>query len=136
MTEHRYRLLIADDDEAFRQIVCEVCAPFFDIVEARTGDEAITRVRRELPDIALCDLHMPGQDGLHVLEAYKGLDLRRPGILMSARWSLELRDQARLAGIDSLLDKPFTRRQLLRTVGTAIETAYHEPDFGSRLLSM
>ena len=41
------------DDEAFRQVVCEVCAPYFDIVEARTGDEALSRVRRELPDIAL-----------------------------------------------------------------------------------
>jgi CheY-like chemotaxis protein len=136
MTEQRYRLLIADDDEAFRQIVCEVCAPYFDIVEARTGDEALNRVRRELPDIALCDLHMPGQDGLHVLEAYKGLDLRRPGILMTARCSRELRDQLKLARIDSLLEKPFTRRQLLGAVGQAIEIAYHEPDFRHRVLSM
>jgi two-component system, response regulator PdtaR len=136
MAGPRYRLLVADDDEQLRQIVCDICAPFFDIVEARTGDEALARVRSELPDIALCDLHMPGRDGLHVLEAYKELDLRRPGILMTARWSIELCDQVRQAGIDSLLAKPFTRRQLLVAVGQAIETAYHEPDFGSRMLSM
>lgn len=136
MGDPRYRVLIADDDEAFRQVVCEVCAPFFDIIEASTGDEAVARLRRELPDLALCDLHMPGQNGLHVLETYKGLDLRRPGILMTARSSLELRDQLLRVGIDTLLEKPFTRKELLGAVGHAIETAYHEPDFGSRLLSM
>lgn len=136
MTDHRYRLLIADDDEAFRQVVCEVCAPYFDILEARTGEEALSRVRRDWPDIALCDLHMPGQDGLHVLEAYKELDIRRPGILMTARSSPELRDQIKLVRIDSLLEKPFTRRQLLGTMGQVIESAYRESDFSARLLSM
>lgn len=136
MTEPRYRLLIADDDDALRQVVCEVCAPFFDIIEARTGDEALLRVRREFPDVALCDLHMPGQDGLHVLEAFKGLDLRRPGILMTAQSSLELRDQIRQVGIDWLLEKPFSRQQLLGTFGQLLEAAYHDPHIGARLLSL
>jgi CheY-like chemotaxis protein len=136
MAVQRYQVLIADDDEAFRQVVCEVCAPFFEIVEARTGDEALHRVRCELPDLVLCDLHMPGPDGLQVLEAYKELDLRRPGILMTAQSSRELRDQIKLAGIDSLLEKPFTRHQLLGAVGEVIETAYHVPHFAARLLSL
>lgn len=119
-----YRLLIADDDEAFRQTVCEVCRPFLHVVEAASGDEALRYTRGEQLDLALCDLHMPGHTGLDVLSEFRRAQQGRPGILMSAQVSpLELHEADRLS-IYRVLEKPFTRKQLLATVAEAIESVF------------
>lgn len=118
------RLLIADDDEAFRETVCAVCRPFLDVVEAASGDEALNRTRQEPLDLALCDLHMPGHTGLDVLSEFRRAQPGRPGILMSAQVSpLERREAERIA-VYRVLEKPFTRKELLATVAEAIETVF------------
>jgi len=135
MRRRDYQLLVADDDEAFRETVRALCEPFFSIIEAKSGGEALELARKIPLDVALCDMHMPEHTGLDVLEAFKTDDARRPGILMTARCSQELRDQARLLRVDSVLEKPFTRQQLLSTVAEAIETAFTDFDFRRRVLS-
>ncbi|OYW19838.1 MAG: hypothetical protein B7Z55_08165, partial [Planctomycetales bacterium 12-60-4] len=128
-----YRLLLADDDAAFREVVREVCAPFFEILEADTGDAALEIAVGEHPELALCDFHMPGCSGLEALSALKTFDVRRPAILMTSDVSADLRERVQLARIDSLLAKPFTRHQLLQTFANAIDTAYHDGGMTQRL---
>ena len=134
MRTRPYQLLVADDDEAFRGALREVCDPYFEIVEARSGGEAIDCARRLPLDLALCDMHMPEFTGLDVLETFKQLDARRPGILMTANCAPELRVQALQRRVDLVLEKPFSRRQLLSAMATAMEAAFADRDFGLRLL--
>lgn len=131
-----YRLLLADDDDALREIVRELCAPFFQILEAGTGDAALEIARVEHPDLALCDFHMPGCSGLEALSALKSLDIRRPTILMTSDVSPDLTRELERAQVDTLLPKPFSRRQLLTTMASAIELAYHDEALRQRLMSM
>jgi CheY-like chemotaxis protein len=135
MRNRVYHLLVADDDEGFRKTLREVCEPYFEIVEAKSGWEALDCARQLPLDLALCDMHMPEFTGLDVLETFKQLDARRPGILMTAHCAPGLREQARRVRVDWVLEKPFTRRQLLTTVAAAMETAFADRDFGQRLLS-
>ncbi|MDX1969750.1 MAG: response regulator [Planctomycetaceae bacterium] len=128
-----YRLLLADDDQALREVVREVCAPFFEILEAENGDEALEIAVAEHPELALCDFHMPGCSGLEALTALKTYDIRRPAILMTSDVSADLHQRVQLARIDSLLAKPFTRQQLLQTFATAIDSAYHDDRLTQRL---
>lgn len=131
-----YRLLIADDDAALRAVLRELCAPFFEILEADNGDTAFELAMAELPDLALCDLHMPGRSGLEALAALKELDVRRPAILMTSEPSWELQRQLQQAHIDTLLTKPFSRSKLLGTFASAIDDAFHDESLRQRLLSM
>ncbi len=119
-----YRLLIADDDTAFRETVCAVCRPFLDVVEASSGDEALRLTRDQKLDLALCDLHMPGPNGLDVLSEFRRTHQGRPGILMSAHVSAVERSEAERLAVYRVLEKPFTRRQLLATVAEAIESVF------------
>lgn len=130
-----YRLLLADDDQALREIVRDVCAPFFEVLEAETGDQALEIATHAHPDLALCDFHMPGCSGLEALTALKLFDCRRPAILMTSDVSPALELQVQRAHIDSLLPKPFGRRQLLQTFATAMQSGYHDEGFLQRLLS-
>mgnify|MGYP000244704522 CR=1 FL=1 len=134
MRHHRYHLLVADDDDALRETVCALCEPYFEVVAARDGGEALEWARRLSFDVALCDMHMPALTGLDVLEAFKQDHARKPGILMTARCSPEIRDQARRIRVDSVLEKPFTRRELLTTVASVVECAFDDRQFGETLL--
>lgn len=128
-----YRVLVADDDAAFRETVCDVCRPFLDVVEAASGEEALCVAAREPLHLALCDLHMPGRTGLDVLAEFGRIQSGRPGILMSAHVSPVERCEAERLFIYRILEKPFTRKQLLATVAEAILAAFHDAGFGAQL---
>lgn len=57
------RLLVADDHTLFREGIVEICrtAPDLDVVsQAASGDEVVRLVRRDVPDVVLLDVEMPG----------------------------------------------------------------------------
>jgi YesN/AraC family two-component response regulator len=63
------RVLTVDDQERFRRIAGEVidCTPgFLAVGEAASGEEALDAVDRLAPQLVLCDVRMPGLDGIDV----------------------------------------------------------------------
>ena len=60
--------LVADDDAVARRLVREELEGIgFSVLEARDGEEAWARFRREDPDLVTTDLRMPGLDGIELL---------------------------------------------------------------------
>lgn len=64
------RLLIVDDSALMRRLLTQIFieAGDFDIATARDGDEAIGQLTAFAPDVVTLDIHMPGMDGLAVLD--------------------------------------------------------------------
>jgi two-component system response regulator (stage 0 sporulation protein A) len=76
-----HRIVIADDDVAFRELLATLVRLERDLElvgVAKDGFEAVELVRKELPDLLLLDLAMPGLDGLDVMErlAAAGIDVK------------------------------------------------------------
>lgn len=64
------KVLLADDHSIVRAGLCRIVDESNDmevIAEAADGREAIQKVHKELPDVAVIDISMPGMDGLEVL---------------------------------------------------------------------
>lgn len=122
-----YRLLIADDDATFRETLRLILEPCFELVEAESGEQAITIVEYRRVDIALLDMNMQQMTGLETLRFIKTLDEQTPCILVTADVTDRLLREAEEAEAFSVLSKPITRSELVETVQTAIATAYDDP---------
>ncbi|MCU0670182.1 MAG: sigma-54 dependent transcriptional regulator [Myxococcota bacterium] len=116
------RLLIIDDDDALRESLALVLgAEGFEVAVAAHADEALARLEDASPEIVLCDLRMPGTDGLTLLPE---LARRRPDatlILMSAYGTEELAIEAMRRGAYDYLAKPFQPSEVLLAIRKAQE---------------
>ncbi|TMM12451.1 MAG: response regulator, partial [Actinobacteria bacterium] len=68
-------VLVAEDDEDILLLVAtRLQRDGFDVVTARTGEEALALVRARRPEVAVLDIGMPPPDGLEVVRQIRGDD--------------------------------------------------------------
>ncbi len=116
--DNRRCILIVDDTPLFRDIESLFLARSGRVVTARDADEGLAAVRRERPDIAVIDLHMPGQGGDAMCRTIKAdPELRSmPVILVMGSDVPEDHARAIRAGADDVLAKPLSRVTLIHAV--------------------
>ena len=109
-------ILIVDDEPKIVRLVADyLAAAGFAVVTARSGDEALMRIRTEAPDLVVLDLGLPGLDGLDVTRT-----IRRTGelpiIMLTARDTETDRVIGLELGADDYVTKPFSPRELVARV--------------------
>jgi DNA-binding NtrC family response regulator len=119
---HARKLLIVDDEVQLLDLLKE---EFEDVgVQCQTaenGFDALKILRTSPPDAVLCDINMPGLDGLDLLlEMHKG-SIETPLIFLTGHGDKELAIRALRLGAFDFLSKPFDRKLLLSTVQSAID---------------
>ncbi len=116
------RILIVDDDEALRESLSLVLsAEEYEVLAAPDGAAALLLLEKGPVDVVLCDLRMPGVDGLELLPQ---LARRLPGatlILMSAHGGPDLAIEALQRGAYDYLAKPFSPSEALLAIRKARE---------------
>jgi DNA-binding NarL/FixJ family response regulator len=96
------RILVVDDNPAVRnylRVLLEQQSTWQVCDEARTGGEAIQRVRKNPPDMILLDFQMPDLNGLDVARQISALFPEIPILMVTIHLSKQLADEARRAGI-------------------------------------
>ncbi len=116
------RILIVDDDVALREsLEMVLAAEGYQVLAAPEAEAALSLLESHDVDAVLCDLRMPGIDGMELLPQ---LIRRLPGvpvILMSAYGSTDLAVEAMQAGAYDYLAKPFQPSEILLTLRKARE---------------
>jgi DNA-binding NtrC family response regulator len=100
-------VLIIDDEELIRETLAEyLTAAGFRVTACATGEEGLDRGARERFDVALCDVQLPGIDGLEVLERLQRISPETFVLLITAYASVESAVQAFQRGAHDYLMKP------------------------------
>lgn len=111
-------VLVADDDEDIRELVCVVLRHAgLEPWAVPTGDEALDAARTRDWRMAVLDVNMPGLTGVEICRELKGSELARmPILLMSGDSAPQDVAAGYAAGADEFLPKPFGMQDLLRRV--------------------
>ncbi|RPI08618.1 MAG: response regulator [Actinobacteria bacterium] len=115
------RILVAEDESIIRLDLRESLEEegYEVVAETARGDDAVELVERLRPDVAILDIKMPGLDGI---EAARRIHEGRSAavLLLTAFSQRDLVEQARDAGAQAYLVKPFQRADLVPAVELAL----------------
>jgi CheY-like chemotaxis protein len=117
-------VLIVDDEELMRSLLTSLLSlEPYELCEASTGEEALGMVRSAPPALIVLDHQMPGLTGSSVCKSIKSdPQLRQIRIVMVTADPADEID-ARGAGADAYLCKPFNPQLLLQTVASLLADA-------------
>src|SRR5713101_5688308 len=116
---HHETILVADDNEANRELLSELLsAESYKVVSAADGRQALKRVASDSVDLALLDVVMPRPTGFEVCQAMKSKPETRliPVILLTSLNSDADRIHGIMCGADDFLNKPVNKHELLARV--------------------
>ena len=93
----------------------------FRVNASSVSQKAIDFIRERKPEIVLCNLHMPGIDGLELLEEVRRISPGTRVIFMSSCGDWAVYEEVRRRGAFDLLPKPVTSKVLRRVLGRFLE---------------
>ncbi len=114
----RRDVLIADDIEFYRHAMRGILSTggFTVLAEAENGEKAVRLARQLKPAIVVLDIVMPRKNGLEAAAEIKDMANPPKVVICSSLAEDELKAEARRAGVDAYITKPFTSAEVLSTV--------------------
>ena len=95
---------------------------------ADNGARALELAKTERFDLILCDVVMPGRDGIALLEDMKNIGVASPVVMMSGQATIEMAVRATRLGASDFLEKPISTEKLLLTLENALRLARLEEE--------
>ena len=118
---HPTRALLIDDDEGVRNVIHDIVTSFGYVTDAATnGPEGLALFEKNLYDVVLTDLLMPGMTGWEVLQALRRLDPKIPVVIVTGAniWADDYRIlQPAVALVRKPVDMTILEMALLRVLG-------------------
>lgn len=119
-------ILVVDDSLSVRQALTQLLEDDgYQVHTAKDGVEALEYLNRERPAAMLVDLEMPRMNGLELTQRLREREDTRslPVIMVTSRTSDKHRNQARMAGVDFYLTKPYRESDLLARLRSMLSKA-------------
>jgi nitrogen regulation protein NR(I) len=113
-------ILIVDDDKSIRYSLKRMLEGNFSILTAQNGEEALNQAKKNLPDLVIMDIKMPGRNGIDILREIKTIDPKSLVIMMTAYGTTETAIEAMKYGAFDYILKPFPIPQMRDLVEKAI----------------
>jgi two-component system response regulator LytT len=113
--------LLVDDEQLAREELSYLLKEFADIevlASAKNGLEAIKLIEQLEPDVVFLDVHMPGLDGLGVIQKLREKNIPLPHFILATAYDQYALEAFRLEALDYLL-KPIEKERLAQTIERA-----------------
>ena len=114
------RILVVDDEPQIRRIMrTTLTASGYEVDDAKSGEEALEKLRDYRPDLVLLDINMPGMGGLAACRAIRA-DPHVAIIMLTVRNTETSKVEALDAGADDYVTKPFSTPELLARIRASL----------------
>src|ERR1700694_5084002 len=114
------RIRVVDDDPQIRRVMkVTLTGQGYEVDDAKTGEEALEKLRKARFDLVLLDMNMPGMTGLEtcrLIRAQSEIAI----IMLTVRDNESDKVEALDAGADDYVTKPFHSRELLARIRAAL----------------
>ncbi len=112
------KILLVDDDEAFREFVTDALTVFsgYEIREAEDGMKGALMIGSWKPDLVILDVRMPRMDGRELLRLIRAETTDMPVIIASAHLSEELTTDLQTMQPEIILEKPVHLAKLIAAI--------------------
>jgi two-component system KDP operon response regulator KdpE len=128
------RILVVDDDPQIRRVMrTTLVVQGYEVADARSGEEAVEKIREGKYDLILLDLNMSGMDGIAACREIRATsDVAI--VMLTVRDSERDKVTALDAGADDYVTKPFSTPELLARVRAALRRVPNNPESGPQLI--
>lgn len=132
MSDSKEKILVVDDDLRLRQLLERYLADQGFTVKAVPDAQAMDRaLDRELYDLIVLDLMLPGEDGLAICRRLRGTKNDVPIIMLTAKGDEVDRIVGLEMGADDYLPKPFNPRELVARIHAVLRWRTAPPPPGA-----
>jgi two-component system, cell cycle response regulator DivK len=112
-------ILVVEDQEDNRRILRDLLGNAgFELIEAESGEDALSAVMKQRPDLILMDIQLPQMDGYEATRRIKSNpEMKEVPVIAVTSYALAGDEaKARAAGCSAYVSKPFSPRALLAKV--------------------
>jgi CheY-like chemotaxis protein len=121
MTSSRRRILVAEDNESARMIMCDLCRIFgYEVDGVVNGLEAVEACARTQYDLVLMDCQMPVMGGLEATRRIRAAETGKRTVIIAVTGDGNP-EQCTAAGMDDYLPKPTRPVQFRTTISRWLE---------------
>jgi two-component system KDP operon response regulator KdpE len=127
------RILVVDDQPQMRRFMrATLTGAGYEIEDAKTGEEALDKLRSFHPDLVILDMNMPGMGGMAACREIRA-SATVGVIMLTVRNSEEDKVAALDAGADDFVTKPFSTPELLARIRAALRRLPAPPSAAGRV---
>jgi len=116
-------IMVAEDEDTNYKLVESVLGKRYKLIRANDGIEAVTMQEEYKPNLILMDIRMPNMNGLDATRIIKEVNSKVPIIALSAYAFDSDIKEAKEAGCDDFIPKPFKLEDLIDTVARYLSKA-------------
>lgn len=109
-------VMIVEDDRFTATYTTNILSKVYDVVLAKTGEDAVIEYIEHAPDIVFLDIHLPGLDGLETLHSIRRADPESHVVMLSVDTVKANIVTATKLGAAGFIKKPFSKDRLLAIV--------------------
>ncbi|MCG2675775.1 sigma-54 dependent transcriptional regulator, partial [bacterium] len=117
------KILVVDDEPETGWLFSKILGEEgYKVLAARTGQEGITKIKEELPDLVFLDIRLPGMDGIEVLKEIRRFDNSLLVIMLTGYESVRTAVAAMKLGAYDYLSKPIDNEKIKILIKNALKT--------------
>lgn len=117
-------ILVAEDEKNLQLLIQAQLKPYYTVVTADNGEEALAIIESQHIDLLIADIMMPKMDGIELLKELRRDGFQFPVLLLTAKQTIMDKREGFKTGADDYLTKPVIYEELLLRIEALLRRAH------------